>query len=86
MVRLDEFKKVGGAQMCFSGAERILKVKCIHAVGTGVIDFSEVGDVKNHGALGFSGDIVLYSPKNFNGSDLSAMMTQLAGWETCPAM
>lgn len=50
------------------------EIICYHALGEGTINISEVGDIANHGSLGFSGEIPLYSPKNYKGYDISSLL------------
>lgn len=47
---------------------------CFHALGEGTINISEIGDFTDHGPLGFTGDITLYSPKNYKGYDISSLL------------
>ena len=50
-------------------------ITCYHALGEGTITISNIGDFTNHGPLGFTGSITLYSPKNYNGyGDISSQL------------
>ena len=47
------------------------KAKCMHAFGEGSLKITVADDVENGGALALSGEITLYSPKNYKGQDLT---------------
>lgn len=48
-------------------------LKCLHAFGEGSITITDAGDIANNGPLAFSGDITLYSAKNYKGQDLTTV-------------
>ena len=51
------------------------EITCYHALGEGTITISNIGDFTDHGPLGFTGSITLYSPKNYNGyGDISSQL------------
>ena len=50
-------------------------IACLHAMGEGSINITNIGDIANNGALAFTGSVDLYSPKNYsNGKDMSSML------------
>jgi hypothetical protein len=51
------------------------QIICVHAMGVGTLDITEVGDYTNHGALSFGGTLDLYHTQNFPPyGDISAQM------------
>ena len=56
--------------------------KCIHAFAEGQINISKLGDLVYHGALELTGALQLYSPKNYQGYDVSSAFDM----DTCPVV
>lgn len=56
--------------------------KCIHAFAEGQINISKFGDLVYHGALELTGALQLYSPKNYQGYDVSSAFDM----DICPAV
>ena len=52
-------------------------ITCYHAFGEGSINITALGDYANHGNIALSGNVTLYSPKNYqNYGDISGQFTQ----------
>jgi len=49
-------------------------IDCIHAVGNGVVSVTALGDITNHGELGFDGTLNLHHPTNYLGQDISGQL------------
>ncbi|MBQ4438358.1 hypothetical protein II898_05740, partial [bacterium] len=43
-------------------------ISCFHAFGEGTTNITSIGDIANHGDITLSGNITLYSTKNYNGA------------------
>ena len=52
-------------------------ITCFHAFGEGNVNITALGDYANHGNIALTGDITLYSPKNYmNYGDISGQFQQ----------
>ena len=51
------------------------QISCFHAFGEGTLNVNNIGDIANHGPLSFTGNITLFSPKNYDGNgDISSQL------------
>ena len=52
------------------------QISCFHAFGDGSINITALGDYANHGNISLTGNVTLYSPKNFDKyGDISSGLT-----------